>query len=263
MARGVRGSSTTPAATKAAARSRVYYAEHAAELSWSSNAWNRTHKKEGLARSRAWEKKNPARAKELGRSWRKANQAHYYELRNIWYTKHPGYNALKSMECYIRGQERLAGRKKPKQCDVCHKEGKICFDHNHVFDVFRGWLCTHCNLSLGFTKDSAKILRVLALYLDKPLKNAIRITGHFTIKRQHALLGERPKKCPICRSTGVRICMDHCHKKMVFRGWLCVACNSALGHAHDSAKLLRKLADYLDNDKQKQKELKKNAKTKK
>ena len=43
---------------------------------------------------------------------------------------------------------------------------------------------------------------------------------------------------------------DHCHKNGHFRGWLCFGCNTALGAARDSAKILRKLADYIDADKQ-------------
>lgn len=39
--------------------------------------------------------------------------------------------------------------------------------------------------------------------------------------------GPPPLFCEICGSTK-RICMDHCHEKKVFRGWLCNACNLTL-----------------------------------
>ena len=40
--------------------------------------------------------------------------------------------------------------------------------------------------------------------------------------------------------------VDHCHTSGVTRGLLCQGCNTALGKFNDSAALLRKAADYLD-----------------
>ena len=40
---------------------------------------------------------------------------------------------------------------------------------------------------------------------------------------------------------------DHDHATGHFRGWLCHKCNFALGNVNDSPELLRKLADYLEN----------------
>jgi hypothetical protein len=56
---------------------------------------------------------------------------------------------------------------------------------------------------------------------------------------------QKPKHCDICGGTN-RICYDHNHKTGAFRGWLCHHCNLILGHAKDSAELLRKLAKYLE-----------------
>lgn len=81
------------------------------------------------------------------------------------------------------------------------------------------------------------------------------------LKRLEKLAGSRrPEKCSVCKKIGVKIHFDHCHKNGHFRGWLCHGCNAALDYAYDSAKILRKLADYLEADKARQKELKKNAK---
>lgn len=76
-------------------------------------------------------------------------------------------------------------------------------------------------------------------------------------KREKQAGSKRPKRCQVCKKPG-KIFFDHCHKKGHFRGWLCNGCNAALGFVRDSASLLRKLADYLDADKAKQKECKKN-----
>ena len=62
--------------------------------------------------------------------------------------------------------EIIAGRKKPNRCDICQVEGRICFDHDHNTGKFRGWLCEHCNVILGFARDDSDLLVRLAEYLD-------------------------------------------------------------------------------------------------
>ena len=61
--------------------------------------------------------------------------------------------------------ERLAGRKRPKQCEICGAFGRICFDHNHETGKFRGWICHRCNVVLGFVKDNAELLKYLSNYI--------------------------------------------------------------------------------------------------
>lgn len=43
-----------------------------------------------------------------------------------------------------------------------------------------------------------------------------------------------------------RLSVDHCHETGAVRKLLCARCNHVLGHIHEDAQLLRKLADYLD-----------------
>lgn len=69
-----------------------------------------------------------------------------------------------------------AGRLKPKVCDVCGGNGKICFDHNHAKGEFRGWICNHCNLILGHAKDNAELLEKMIQYLRG--NGAIKPTFH-------------------------------------------------------------------------------------
>ena len=47
-------------------------------------------------------------------------------------------------------KEKIAGRKKPEQCEICGAMGRICFDHDHATGKFRGWLCVRCNGALGW-----------------------------------------------------------------------------------------------------------------
>lgn len=55
----------------------------------------------------------------------------------------------------------------------------------------------------------------------------------------------RPEVCEVCGSSK-RICYDHDHATGLHRGWLCDACNRALGYVKDNPVTLRALADYLE-----------------
>lgn len=57
----------------------------------------------------------------------------------------------------------------------------------------------------------------------------------------------RPSTCEICGGT-TRIAYDHCHKTGIFRGWLCMKCNTALGLVKDDIILLEKMIDYLKRE---------------
>lgn len=61
--------------------------------------------------------------------------------------------------------EKLAGRPKPKTCEVCNNKGRICFDHCHDNNKFRGWICDPCNIILGKARDNPEILEALIKYL--------------------------------------------------------------------------------------------------
>jgi len=67
----------------------------------------------------------------------------------------------------LQKQEKLAGRKKPEQCEICGAMGQICYDHNHETGQFRGWICTRCNLVLGSVKDNVELLFSMIKYIKK------------------------------------------------------------------------------------------------
>ena len=56
---------------------------------------------------------------------------------------------------------------RPKNCEICGEDGKICWDHDHKTGLFRGWLCNRCNRTLGFVYDNPELLRNLANYLER------------------------------------------------------------------------------------------------
>lgn len=62
--------------------------------------------------------------------------------------------------------EILAGRKKPEKCELCGREGSICFDHDHKTGKFRGWICKKCNGALGMVDDNIQTLLLMIEYLN-------------------------------------------------------------------------------------------------
>jgi hypothetical protein len=74
-----------------------------------------------------------------------------------------------------------------------------------------------------------------------------------TKERVKVLAKERRRKekegwgntCPLCQTTGIELVHDHCHESGVTRGYLCSACNLALGHARDNTETLARMIEYL------------------
>lgn len=61
-----------------------------------------------------------------------------------------------------------------------------------------------------------------------------------TKKKQNGL-------CAICEKQKLKLVIDHCHTKMVFRGLLCYNCNMGLGQFFDNVEVLKKAIVYLEN----------------
>lgn len=47
-------------------------------------------------------------------------------------------------------------------------KGRICLDHDHENNQFRGFICNHCNLAIGYLKDNPEIALKIAAYLQNP-----------------------------------------------------------------------------------------------
>ena len=88
------------------------------------------------------------------------------ELNPNWKGGHK-YNWLESKEKLLKNKEKLAGRKRPEECEICGSVGRIFFDHNHKTGKFRGWICVRCNTAIGMAKDNSELLMAMADYLKK------------------------------------------------------------------------------------------------
>ena len=78
--------------------------------------------------------------------------------------RNPNYIHGKSVKGYY---EKIAGRPKPKHCEVCGRKAIIVFDHHHQTGKFRGWICSNCNCALGMVEDNPKILIALIKYIKE------------------------------------------------------------------------------------------------
>lgn len=54
----------------------------------------------------------------------------------------------------------------------------------------------------------------------------------------------KTKHCEICDKE-CNTALDHDHKTMRFRGWLCMQCNTALGSVRDNIEILQKMIGYI------------------
>lgn len=51
--------------------------------------------------------------------------------------------------------------------------------------------------------------------------------------------------CDLCLSTSQKLHFDHDHDTGKFRGWLCIKCNTSIGHLGDSVAGLQRAITYL------------------
>lgn len=66
-------------------------------------------------------------------------------------------------------------------------------------------------------------------------------------KRARELKAGRPQApfCEVCNAAK-KTYFDHDHSTGKFRGWICLNCNTALGHVRDDVEVLKKLILYLE-----------------
>jgi hypothetical protein len=66
----------------------------------------------------------------------------------------------------------IPNRSVPDRCECCGDipTRTLHFDHCHDTGRFRGWCCHRCNCGNGIM-DSSRLLRLRALYLDRPFQS--------------------------------------------------------------------------------------------
>jgi hypothetical protein len=75
--------------------------------------------------------------------------------KNTWYKPGTYYAAHRDEQlakCKARHHQRnvlTATRPKPDRCELCGRAKRLVFEHCHVEQRFRGWVCYGCNILLG------------------------------------------------------------------------------------------------------------------
>ena len=87
-----------------------------------------------------------------------------------YYAANKERERARSRARHLRDREAMATRPRPPSCELCGKPpGKYSLhcDHDHKTGLFRGWLCTSCNTSLGHFGDDVRGLHMAAAYLQR------------------------------------------------------------------------------------------------
>ena len=129
---------------------------------------------------------DPDYRKDEVNNWRKVNPKACRAAKQRYYAKNrtkilagTKEKRLGNLEEF-RKRERESSRKRqnypaplwpePECCELCGKKPRnrrLCLDHDHATNKFRGWLCTRCNLRLGFYGDSIEGVEFVLAYVRR------------------------------------------------------------------------------------------------
>jgi len=70
------------------------------------------------------------------------------------------------------------------------------------------------------------------------------VTVRYYLKKDNPKPGE-DYVCPICLKSGRRLHLDHDHKTLKFRAWLCNYCNNGIGMLGEDEAILKRAIEYL------------------
>jgi hypothetical protein len=136
-------------------------------------AWRAKNPHKRTEEARKYREKYPEKIAAKSKRWRDKNietrrpiEAEYARKRR----KSDPEGNRRRIKAFKERQERkiteVAGRPRASKCEICLEKGKTVFDHCHNSGMFRGWICDRCNKTLGMVKDSPKLLKKLARYLE-------------------------------------------------------------------------------------------------
>jgi hypothetical protein len=156
-----------------------------------------------------------------------------------------GLNDYCKMCASIRNRRRLYGvspewinattKAQGGACAICKwipgpQDRDLYLDHDHVTGKPRGFLCFSCNNALGYFNDNYLTIEHAVKYLDLPLLKIYYKKWVPRVLKQKLLIAQ-DFMCKICfKDLRVnRACLDHCHKTLMIRGYLCQGCNCGIG----------------------------------
>jgi hypothetical protein len=128
--------------------------------------WKSRKNRHEQCRSCKYEKRHKAiiaRGESYSTEWKRTRPEIYHRSQDKYYAKQKGLD----WDRYLRIEAEQKGL-----CAICKRpniaKGKrrLSIDHDHNNEVFRGLICHHCNMVLGYAKDCPEVLVAAAGYLD-------------------------------------------------------------------------------------------------
>ena len=164
----------------AAAYNRMYYAKNREQIAAKAHERYQKNRAEILEKRRdyiaEWHKAHPEAVLANKRRYREKNrdklrEAHRKYIRDETGALSVPYRQRLKIKTakWRQDLETMAGRPRPKFCEVCDRppdNGKsLHYDHCHDRGHFRGWICRGCNLTLGYVNHDPALLLKLHAYL--------------------------------------------------------------------------------------------------
>ena len=123
--------------------------------------------------------KCPQKAKEAGKLYRERNKEKiraknkkYYRANKDKIKAYWAANQDKRRKCYGL-PDPTHEYPDPEVCECCGGPptgiGRLHLDHDHTSGIFRGWICSNCNLGIGLLGDTKEGVDNASKYLRRSL----------------------------------------------------------------------------------------------
>ena len=156
-----------------------------------------------------------------------------------------GRNTLEQLTLFdIENKIHIKEGEEVKECRVCKEVKPI-----HMFSRKR-----HRHLPIFQSTELQDKGRSTCKACQKFSYNIVQ-----ELKIKHPRPTHASYACPICNKTSEELkssgrwdkhtlmwCLDHCHKTLKFRGWICQGCNIGLSRFYDSIAIFKRGIKYLE-----------------
>lgn len=129
-------------------------------------AWHQAHKKQKAVYDKWYKQRHKNKINKRINLWVKEDKQKHKQ-KYYWVSRE---QELKQYGLSLAQYATLAKRQHGL-CEICKQRNvrnrKLCVDHNHQTDKFRGLLCHRCNCGLGMFRDSSKLVKRALNYLKE------------------------------------------------------------------------------------------------
>lgn len=161
---------------------KAYYQRNKKTLNENRRVWAETNKEKIARQRREYRLANYDRVREQEKKSREKNiEKHRVDSRERMRRRRAECPEKYSYQSRKSHHKNKYGMTLQDREQLLKNQGNVCavcgvgysgarewhIDHNHSTGYVRGLLCSHCNLMLGHSKDSPRILRAAAEYIER------------------------------------------------------------------------------------------------